>query len=514
MVTDSKILSFAAAAEVFETLKKEGKTVAQCHGTFDFIHPGHISLLEKAKSLADVLVVTAPAERFVNQGPGRPFFKDPLRAKTIAALACVDYVVMIPSSTAVEAIRRVQPRYYCLGRESAAGGPTIKHRLSPADDNALQEIGAETRYLGAKVYSSTKLLNQHFEHLPAAVKDFCHQLALDYSVKDFQDAVESFSSLKVLVVGDTIFDRYSYLHVQGLTSKNQIISGRYLKEETHSGGAHAAFRHVSQFVNHVKIVSLVGAEDWVEPILRESLSSGQDLVIRDPAFRSIVKQRFVEPLSEGKELSKLFSVNYLDSGPPKKETQRRLQEGVSDAMRKVDLVVLLDFGHGLLQPELRKSIQEAAPFLALNCQTNSNNHGFNVISRKYQGASTFSLDEKELLLSCGRREVNYADELNVLRRQLGAKYAWLTRGPVHTIGQQEGRDDCVCPPFENDVVDTIGAGDAFFSVAALAAICEVPVPLATFLGQLAGAQAVKIVGNSIHISKETLLRVGTSLLTF
>jgi sugar/nucleoside kinase (ribokinase family) len=64
------------------------------------------------------------------------------------------------------------------------------------------------------------------------------------------------------------------------------------------------------------------------------------------------------------------------------------------------------------------------------------------------------------------------------------------------------------------VVDTIGAGDAFFSVAALAAARGLPVDLATFLGQLAGAQAVKIVGNASPISKTTLLKSGMSLLNF
>ena len=63
-------------------------------------------------------------------------------------------------------------------------------------------------------------------------------------------------------------------------------------------------------------------------------------------------------------------------------------------------------------------------------------------------------------------------------------------------------------------MDTIGAGDAFFSVAALAAAKQLPGDLATFLGQLAGAQAVKIVGNATPISKPTLLKSGLSLLNF
>jgi sugar/nucleoside kinase (ribokinase family) len=84
---------------------------------------------------------------------------------------------------------------------------------------------------------------------------------------------------------------------------------------------------------------------------------------------------------------------------------------------------------------------------------------------------------------------------------------------VQTIGLCD-ETECLCPPLETEVVDTIGAGDAFFSLAALAAARRLPVALGTFLGQLAGAQAVKIVGNARPISKHILLNSGSSLLNF
>jgi len=72
----------------------------------------------------------------------------------------------------------------------------------------------------------------------------------------------------------------------------------------------------------------------------------------------------------------------------------------------------------------------------------------------------------------------------------------------------------LCLPLEVNVVDTVGAGDAFFSVVSLAAARKLPVNLVTFMGQLAGAQAVKIIGNQQPISKATLLKSGMSLLNF
>ncbi|HXR05840.1 MAG TPA: PfkB family carbohydrate kinase [Candidatus Acidoferrum sp.] len=508
---DTKIIPFEAAAALCAGLRQQGRRIVLCHGIFELLHPGYIVHLEEARTLGDVLVVSLTADKFVNKGPGRPFCKEALRARTLAALACVDYVVVTAFASASAALEAVRPAVYCLGRDYERN--VQKNDFLQKDLATAAAVGAEVRYAGSVIFSATKLLNHHFEHLPAGVKDFCRALALEFSMKDFREAVESFSTLRVLVMGDVIFDRYSFVKVQGLTSKNRIISGRFLREETQCGGALAVFRHVRQFTPHVRLLSLLGTEPWVDPLLREHVPDEQDQCLRDPAFTTIIKQRYVEPLVEGNEMSKLFSVNYIDAAAPQPETQARLAERARQALGGTDVVLLLDFGHGMMQAPLRDLVQDAAPLLALNCQTNSNNHGFNIISRQYRRADAFTLDEQELMLSCGHRHLDHQAELEKLRRFLKARCAWLTRGAVQTIGLCDEAQS-LCPPFETEVVDTIGAGDAFFSLAALAAARRLPIALGTFLGQLAGAQAVKIVGNEHPISKHTLLNSGSSLLNF
>jgi bifunctional ADP-heptose synthase (sugar kinase/adenylyltransferase) len=508
---NSKIIPFESAGTFFAGVRESGVRLIQSHGLFDLMHPGYVAHLEEARALGDVLVVSLTADKFVDKGPGRPFCKEQLRARVLAALSCVDYVVIVPFPGAAEILHAVRPSIYCLGKEYEHPGHKTDYIQS--DLAAVKDCGAKVAYVGSVVLSATKLLNQHFEHLSANVKTFCAELARDYSMSDFRHAVESFSDLKVLVGGDTIFDRYSYVKVQGLTSKNRIISGRFLREETQCGGALAVFRHVRQFTKNATFLSLLGAEPWVDSLLAGQLEPEENKSVRDPQFTTIIKQRFVEPIAEGKEMSKLFAVNYIEAAPPSAATQERLEKAVLAEIGHADVVLLLDFGHGMMHAGLRRLIEEKARVLALNCQTNSNNHGFNIINRQYQRADAFSLDAQEMMLSCGRRDLDDAAELQKLQKFLGAHYAWLTRGAVHTIGLRADAQSN-CPPLETEVVDTIGAGDAFFSVAALAAARDLPIPLATFLGQLAGAQAVKIIGNQHPISKQSLLNSGTSLLNF
>lgn len=512
-MTSHKIISYENAPEVFAKLKTEGKRIVQCHGTFDLVHPGHIYHLEEARDLGDVLVVTVTAEKFVNKGPGRPYFNDKLRLKTLSALACVDYVVLIPFTAAVEAIRCVAPDIYCKGTEYSDPGADVMNNIGD-DVKTVNELGGQVRYIGSVVFSSSRLLNNHFDHVDPSVKDFCMTLAKECGPNDFRDAVESFKDLKVLIIGDIIFDRYCYVKVQGLTSKNRMLSGRYITRDNQAGGALAVYRHIAQFCSKVDLISLAGSDDWTTKEFARFLPEESNLVLRDDSLTTIIKERFVEPVSEGKEMSKLFSVNFIDEDVPDASVMDRLSKRISERIKDYDLVVVTDFGHGVMGEKIRRLVEEKSPFLAVNCQTNSNNHGFNIINHQYKRMDCFSLDAQELMLSAARRHLDHVRELDRLRRQFYASYAWLTRGAIETIGLREGSAACSILPLESTVTDTIGAGDAFYSVAALGARRGLPNTLTTLMGQLAGGQAVNIVGNSECISKERLIKSGMTMLSF
>ena len=93
--------------------------VVHCHGTFDMLHWGHLVMLQHARSLGDILIVTLTADKYVAafKGPGRPVFKEHQRAAMLRALACVDDVRIINSPSAEPAIRQVKPNIYVKGKE-------------------------------------------------------------------------------------------------------------------------------------------------------------------------------------------------------------------------------------------------------------------------------------------------------------------------------------------------------------------------------------------------------------
>src|SRR3989442_1313582 len=124
-MSNSKIFSLNELARKARDLRRAGKRVVMCHGTFDLMHTGHIRHLQRAKREGDALLVTVTADAYVNKGPGRPVFPDELRAETLAALACVDFVAVNHDETAVKAIAQLQPHVYVKGSDYRAAADDV-----------------------------------------------------------------------------------------------------------------------------------------------------------------------------------------------------------------------------------------------------------------------------------------------------------------------------------------------------------------------------------------------------
>ena len=154
-----KILELEELAKKIEVLKSEGKKIVLCHGCFDLMHPGHIKYFQAAKKMGDVLVVTVSPDIYVDKGDGRPVFNQTLRAESIAALECVDYVAINRWPTAVETLRLLRPNIYVKGQEFE--NKEDKTGKLQQEQEVLVEIGAEMRYTHEIIFSSTKLLNQY-----------------------------------------------------------------------------------------------------------------------------------------------------------------------------------------------------------------------------------------------------------------------------------------------------------------------------------------------------------------
>ncbi|MFA4829671.1 MAG: adenylyltransferase/cytidyltransferase family protein [Thermodesulfovibrionales bacterium] len=156
-----KIKPLEELSQIIKKLKSEGKKVVLCHGCFDLMHPGHIKYFQAARNMGDILVVTLTPDIYIDKGPGRPVFNQDLRAESIAALECVDYVAVNKWPTAEETLRLLRPDIYVKGQEFE--NLEDKTGKIQKEYEVLKEIGAEMRFTHEIVFSSTKLLKQNFK---------------------------------------------------------------------------------------------------------------------------------------------------------------------------------------------------------------------------------------------------------------------------------------------------------------------------------------------------------------
>jgi D-beta-D-heptose 7-phosphate kinase/D-beta-D-heptose 1-phosphate adenosyltransferase len=129
------LLSTAAeAAALAESLRRAGRRVVLTNGVFDLLHPGHVRYLQAARAEGDALIVAVNSDRSVRaiKGPSRPLTAEGERAEVLAALACVDAVVIFDEDTPAEIVRCLQPDVLVKGADWAAdriiGRDTVEAR--------------------------------------------------------------------------------------------------------------------------------------------------------------------------------------------------------------------------------------------------------------------------------------------------------------------------------------------------------------------------------------------------
>jgi D-glycero-beta-D-manno-heptose 1-phosphate adenylyltransferase len=140
-------------AALGERLGREGRRIAFANGCFDLLHVGHVRYLQGAREQGDVLVVGINSDRSVTalKGPGRPVLSAEARCELVAALECVDYVVVFDEPNAESVLRELRPDVHCKGTDYSE--ETVPER------EVMKALGGVVRIVGdTKNHSTRKLL--------------------------------------------------------------------------------------------------------------------------------------------------------------------------------------------------------------------------------------------------------------------------------------------------------------------------------------------------------------------
>ncbi len=497
-----KILNLAEAGTQLEDYRRNGFRIVLCHGTFDLLHIGHIKHFEAARKFGDVLIVTITADRHIRKGVGRPAFPEQLRAEMIATLELVDLVGIVDDPSAIPALNAVKPDFYVKGSDYRDPADDVTNKIGLERD-AVEAHGGELVFTDEVTYSSSSLLNAHFGLIDPAVKEHLEQRAAVAPGRTVKEAFDRAGQSRILFIGEPIIDEYVHVDTLGKAAKESIIATRYLDRALYAGGVVAAANHVASFCDQVSVVTAFGANDPHNGAVIEKLRPGIQLNALKLEDRPTVrKTRFVDRSYK----RKLFEVYTMDDRPMASAEEEDLLARLDAELALADIVIVTDFGHGLISPRAVDMLTEKSKFLAVNVQTNSGNRGFNLIT-KYPRADFLCIDEPELRLACGDKHRSVEDlMLNTLPNLIDADLAIVTHGRDGCyIKGDKDRVERV-PALTQKVVDTVGAGDAFLSFSAPMAANGIAVHDIAMVGNIAGALKVDIYGHSESVTLANVLK--------
>lgn len=451
--------------------------VVLAHGCFDLIHLGHMRYLNAARREGDFLVVSVTADKFVNKGPNRPAFPHALRAEALAELSCVDAVIINHAATAVPVIEKVRPAVYAKGGDYRNGGGEIE-----AEKNAAVANGGKIIFTDEITFSSSALINRHLETDNENLRAYlaaARERSYGHKVKTLIDSVRD---MRVLIVGETITDEYAMVSPLGKPPKETVLAVMEKNREEFAGGVAAAANHLRSFVANV------------------------DVLTNDAPH--IRKTRYLEN-DFGR---KLFEVYSTDDSSLSESRAFEFETEIIAQASTADVVIVFDFGHGLITPKMRKTLRECSEFLAVNAQSNSANHGYNVVTQ-YPNADYVCIDAPEARLAVRQKDApleliaeKYLHEFMETDRLI------ITHGKQGCVAWEKRGKAVRVPAFSNRVVDTMGAGDAFLAVTAPLAKVAEDMETVAFIGNAVGAMKVGTFGHRQPVEKSALLGYVSSLL--
>jgi rfaE bifunctional protein kinase chain/domain/rfaE bifunctional protein nucleotidyltransferase chain/domain len=494
-MSKSKILDLDKLAKVLAAEKKKGRKIVHCHGVFDLLHIGHIRHFRQAREMGDILVVTLTQDQHVNKGPGRPAFNQELRLEAVASLDVVDYVACNKWPTAVETVKLLKPDYYVKGVEykqadkDHTGGIVL-------EEEAVEAAGGQLAFTDDIVFSSSSLINRHISDFPKKVKDYIAAFGQRYKSDDLIKYLKEASKLKVLVVGETIIDEYQYCEAIGKSSKEPTLAVKEMHSEKFAGGILAVANHVAGFCGQAAVASMLGDYNTQEEfITAHMLPEVKPYYLYRKDSPTIVKKRVIEHYF----FTKMLEIYSINDARMDDEDNQRLCDLLEEIVPEYDLVIVVDFGHSMMTPEAIKVLTQKARFLAVNAQANAGNMGYNVISR-YPRADYITMAEKEMRLEARNHRGDLHEMVKQVSRKMKCPRVVVTQGRNGSLCYDRKEGFFLIPALAREVVDRVGAGDAFLSISSLCAVQKAPMEVLGFIGNAVGAYAVSTVCNKKPVS--------------
>jgi len=497
MSIKSKYLEFKHLKKIKQQYRK--KKIVLCHGVFDLLHIGHINYFKEAKSLGDILVVSVTDDKFVNKGPGRPAFVIANRIKFLQEINCINYVCISSFKTAENIILNLKPNFYCKGEDYSLSQIKFDANLKK-EITAVKSFGGKFKTIKQPSFSSSKIINDNsYQDLGLKNKKFIEEVRKKYTSNQIIEEVKKISNKKILIIGETIIDNYITTDAVGKSGKEPVMVVKKKKQIKFLGGVGYIANLCSSFVKETKIISFLGEKkeekNFVIKNLDKKIKYNFLLKKNSP---TIIKTRYLDDYRK----SKILGVYDLNDDLISNKEENNFLNILKNTIKKYDIIVVADYGHGIITKKIRKIINDNSKKLFLNTQINSFNRGYHTVY-KYKKINSLIINEAELRYELKDKHSTILDLAKKLKKKISVDNIIVTKGKFGSILINcKNWSSILCPAFSENTIDTVGAGDTFFALSSLCIGSKVDSKLGLLIGSLAASFSTDQIGNlSVFNSK-------------
>ncbi len=460
-----------------------GARICFVSGNFNFIHPGHLRILEFASEISDFMVVGVSGDAAIGvAAPGEE------RLANVRALAAVKYSVLLDEPPE-KFIAKLKPEFVVKGKE-------FEQRWNVEQD-VVDSYGGKLFFSSGEMRLSSAALESS-EFGPASVskthKPDGYPRRHGFTIDSLKRRIDRLAGIKVVVVGDLIVDEYISCEPLGMSQEVPAVVVTPIETHRFIGGAGIVAAHAHGLGAEVKFVTVRGrdeAGEYSEQYFEELGVEYHGFL--DDTRPTTIKQRY---RAQGQTL---LRVNHLRQHGVNADLANKMLNACDDFMADADVLLFSDFNYGCLPQTLVDAIIDLAKsrdvMMAADSQASSQ---LSDISR-FRDMTFITPTEREARLALKDAESGLAILAEKLVEKATCKSVILTLGAEGTLILGPMGDEMTTdrlPAFNSAPKDVAGAGDSLFAGTALAHRAGADIWESAYFGSLAASCQVGQVGNT------------------
>ena len=499
MSPKNKILNLKGLQKVRQKFVK--KKIVLCHGVFDLLHIGHINYFKTSKELGDVLVVSVTNDQFVNKGPGRPAFTISNRLKFLQEIGTIDYLYLSNDFTSEKVIKNLKPNFYCKGKDYSIA--QIKNDKNLKKETiALKSVRGKFRIIEEVNFSSSKYINNsNLQNFSQDCKNYIKLIRKKYNLNQIVGTLDLIKKKNVLIIGETIIDKYITTETIGKSGKEPILVVKPIKEIKFLGGTGYIANLCSSFTKNIKTISFLGKEKSEKKFVLKNLHKNiKSEFLYKKNSPTITKLRYLDDYKK----TKIIGVYDLNDDLISTSEENSFYSLLKKNINKFDLIIVADYGHGIITKRIRKLISQNGSKLFLNTQINSFNRGYHTVL-KYKKMNTLVINEGELRFELRDKYSKIPNLVKNLYKKISVQKVIVTRGKLGAVLVDcKSHSVISCPAFSQNNVDTVGAGDTFFGMCSLSIGSKIDSTISMLISSLCASFSIDQQGKKNLFNDKTL----------